>query len=70
MPLISISTIVGLIDALPKVVAAAPEFEALFDQMVQAFKPHEQSQLKSAYQRARERSDSAQADFQKASRGE
>lgn len=61
--------ILSLVQALPKVVAAAPEFKALFDQLLHGFNESEQAQLKSAYQTARDRSDSAQEDFQDASRG-
>lgn len=62
--------IIGLISALPKVVAAAPEFVRLFDELVKIFPKDEQDELKAAYQKAREASDSAQEDFQDASRGE
>lgn len=69
MPLISIAAIVGLVEQLPKVVAAAPEFKRLFDALISNFKTHEQSELKAAYQRAIAESDSAQEDFVNAGRG-
>lgn len=62
--------VLGLIHNLPKAIAAASEFKALFDQILKGFNTQEQAQLKDAYQHARERSDSAQADFIKASQGE
>jgi hypothetical protein len=68
--LISIALIQKAILALPKAIVTAAEFKDLFDKMLVAFSPTQQSQLKTAYQQAREGSDSAQADFQKASRGE
>jgi hypothetical protein len=68
--LTSFSVILRLVEQLPKVVAAAPEFKKLFDAFVATFRPHEQTQLKDAYQRAIAESDAAQEDFVKASRGE
>ena len=68
MPLLAV--ILPLIEALPKVVAAAPEFKRLFDELISGFREEDQEVLKSAYQRARDASDSAQEDFQKASRGD
>ena len=68
--LTSFSVILGLVEKLPKVVAAAPEFKALFDAFVGTFRTHEQTQLKDAYQRAIAQSNAAQEDFVKASRGE
>jgi hypothetical protein len=64
------AVLIPLIEALPKVVAAAPEFKKLFDAFVEGFKEDDQEELKSAYQRARDASDSAQNDFLDASRGE
>jgi hypothetical protein len=69
MPLPALTVILPLIEALPKVVAAAPEFKALFDQFIQGFNDHDQARLKTAYAVARDRSDSAQEDFVDASRG-
>lgn len=60
----------GLVEALPKVIAAAPEFKKLFDQVLLIFNEPEQEQLKTAYAKAREESDSAQEDFVKASKGD
>lgn len=65
-----IMALIPLIQALPKVIAMAPEFENLFNEFVRNYNSTEQEQLKSAYQAARERSDSAQADFVQASRGD
>lgn len=62
--------ILTLIRALPQVVAAAPEFKALFDEFIKGFSDDEQEELKSAYQHARDTSDSAQQDFLDASRGD
>jgi hypothetical protein len=67
--LIAFGAILKAVEQLPKVIAAAPEFKNLFDQMIKAFQPHQQSQLKTAYAKAIETSDSAQADFVEASRG-
>lgn len=63
-------TILRIIRGAPAVIAQAPAFKELFDQVVTVFKPGEQEQLKSAYQQARQRSDEAQADFTKAGRGQ
>ena len=63
------TTVLNIIKAVPKVVAEAPAFKALFDQAITVFKPAEQEQLKSAYRAARDRSDDAQDDFVQASRG-
>lgn len=68
--MLNFTLILGLVQALPKVVAAAPEFVALFDQFIGVFSDSEQSQLKTAYQAACDRSDSAEEDFLKASRGD
>ena len=68
MPVLAV--LLPLVQALPKVVAAAPEFVALFNQLISGFKQEDQDVLKAAYREARDRSDSAEADFIKASRGE
>lgn len=68
MPIVAV--LLPLIQALPKVVAAAPEFKALFDEFVKGYNTTDQATLKSAYQEARDRSDSAQNDFLDASRGD
>ena len=65
----AVSVLVKLIEALPAVVAAAPEFVNLFNEFLKSFKEDEQAELKSAYQRARQASDSAQQDFTEASKG-
>lgn len=71
MPLTSLAGVLTLIEALPKVVAAAPEFKRLFEEgILPLFKPHEQTQLKESYRKAREGSDAAQADFVQAGRGQ
>lgn len=62
--------ILSLVQGLPKVVAAAPEFANLFHELIKGFNTTEQDQLKSAYQAARDASDSAQEDFTDASRGD
>jgi hypothetical protein len=38
-----------LLQAVPQVVAAAPDFKHLWDELVGTFKPHEQQDLKDAY---------------------
>lgn len=64
-----LALVLTLIQQLPKVVAAAPEFANLFHELIKGFGSHEQDQLKSAYAAARAASDSAQDDFVDASRG-
>lgn len=63
------TSVLGIIKNAPAIVAQAPAFKALFDQVVTVFKPAEQAELKSAYQAARDRSDDAQADFEEARKG-
>ena len=63
------AVVLGIIHNLPKAIAAAAEFKELFNQLLKGFNSSEQAQLKDAYAHARERSDSAQADFQEASKG-
>jgi hypothetical protein len=65
-----VAALIPLIEALPKVVASAPEFINLFHEFIKGFSEQEQEELKDAYQRARSRSDEAQAEFEQASRGE
>ncbi len=57
------STVMGIIQNAPKLIAAAPAFKQLFDQMLTVFKPGEQAALKDAYAKARGESDDAQEDF-------
>lgn len=64
------STILGIVKGAPAIIAQAPAFKALFDQVVTVFKPGEQAELKAAYQAARDRSDDAQEGFVEASRGD
>lgn len=64
------STILGIIKSAPAIVAQAPAFKQLFDQVLTVFKPGEQAQLKDAYAKARGESDAAQEDFTKAGRGQ
>ena len=66
----NISTVLGIIKSAPAIIAKAPAFKALFDQALTVFSPAEQSELKAAYQAARDRSDAAQDDFVQASRGD
>lgn len=47
-----------------------PAFVALFNQVKTLFTPQEQAQLQSAYDQAMRRSDEAEDDFVKASRGQ
>lgn len=63
------SSILSIIQNAPKIVATAPAFKQLFDQVLTVFKPGEQAQLKDAYAKARGESDAAQEDFTKAGRG-
>lgn len=68
MPVLAV--LLPLIEALPKVVAAAPAFVNLFNELISGFSEEDQTVLKTAYQAARDRSDSAQEDFTDASRGD
>jgi hypothetical protein len=63
------SSVLSIIKGAPAIVAQAPAFKALFDQVLTVFKPGEQQQLKDAYAEARQRSDDAQDEFTDASRG-
>lgn len=57
-----------LLALLPKVgpvVAALPEFKALFDQIKDTLSSDDQDTLKEAYELARDRSDQAHDDLQK-----
>lgn len=65
-----LSILLPLIAALPKAVAAAPEFASLFHELIKGYNSSDQEQLKSAYQAARDRSDSAESEFVQASRGD
>lgn len=65
----ALALLIPLIQALPKAVAAAPEFISLFNQIRAAYGEDEQEALKDAYARARGISDSAQVDFILASHG-
>lgn len=62
--------VISIVRAAPKVVAAAPQFVELAESVMPIFTGAQQEELKSALARARERSDEAQADFVKASRGQ
>lgn len=64
------STILGIVQNAPKIIASAPAFKQLFDQVLTVFKPGEQAQLKDAYAKAIAESDAAQEDFTKAGRGD
>lgn len=65
-----VAALIPLIEALPKVVASAPEFINLFHEFISGFSEEDQTKLKNAYQVARSRSDEAQEEFEAASRGE
>lgn len=67
--MLSFPVILGIIHNMPKAIAATAEFKELFDQLLKGFNSSEQAQLKDAYKHARERSDSAEADFIEASKG-
>ena len=68
--MLALATILPLIEALPKAVAAVPEFVSLFKGLMAGFNEEDQQRLKDAYARARGISDSAELDFILASHGQ
>lgn len=62
--------VLGVVQAAPKVIAAAPQFVQLAQSVLPIFSGAQQEELKSALARARAGSDEAEADFVRASRGE
>ncbi len=62
--------VMSVVNAAPKVIAAAPQFIELAQSVMPLFNGAQQDELKSALQRARQRSDEAEADFIKAGRGQ
>ena len=62
--LLNIAWGLKLLQAVPKVVAAAPAFKELFDQFVGTFKSDDQQELKDAYAAAISDAADAHADLQ------
>ena len=63
--MVSAGMLLGLLQAVPKVVAAAPDFKRVWDQMVDTFDGKaEQSDLKDAYAAAISDAADAHADLQ------
>lgn len=61
--------VMNVVQAAPKVIAAAPQFVELAQSVLPIFSGAQQEALKSALERARAGSDAAEADFVRASRG-
>ena len=64
------SNVMRVVNGAKAAVAAAPEFIELAQSVMPIFTGAQQDELKSALAAARQRSDEAQADFVKASRGQ
>ena len=58
------ATILALLPKVGPVVAALPEFKALFDQVKATLSSDDQETLQRAYELARDRSDAAHTDLQ------
>lgn len=71
MDILSIfNRVMSVVNAAPKVIAAAPQFIELAQSVMSIFSGAQQEELKSALAAARARSDAAEDDFVKASRGQ